>query len=76
MSKEIITVPKRKESGTRGEQLQQKLAPDAKRMMTENLGKAHRVWSAFSKFIKSQVCSKRRVVDTGLIGLFCCNSDH
>ena len=43
---------------------------DAKQIMTSNLAKVIRVWSAFSKFIKSQVTDKSKHVDTQTIGLF------
>jgi hypothetical protein len=38
--------------------------------MTSNLAKVIRVWSAFTKFIKSQVLDKGKHVDTQTIGLF------
>ena len=38
--------------------------------MTQNLAKTIRVWSAFTKFIKSQVIEKSKAVDTQCIGLF------
>jgi phosphoglycerate-specific signal transduction histidine kinase len=45
-------------------------AADAKSIMTSNLAKVIRVWSAFTKFIKSQVLDKNKNVDTQSIGLF------
>ena len=39
-------------------------------VMVENLKKVTRVWSAFSKFLKSQVVDKQKTVDTNLIGIF------
>ena len=38
--------------------------------MTENIANLVKIWQSFSKFIKNQVMSNGRLVDTQLIGLF------
>jgi hypothetical protein len=43
---------------------------NAKNVMAEQTRKGNNVWTAFTKFIKSQCCLKNRTVDTQLIGLF------
>ena len=43
---------------------------DGKRLMTENIAKTVKIWQSFSKFIKNQVMTNSRLVDTQLIGLF------
>ena len=45
-------------------------AGSGKRIMEENVQRISKVWLAFSKFVKNQVVTNGRVVDTGLIGLF------
>ena len=45
-------------------------AGSGKRIMEENVQRINKVWLAFSKFVKNQVVTNGRVVDTGLIGLF------
>lgn len=45
-------------------------AGSGKRIMEENMQRINKVWLAFSKFVKNQVVTNGRVVDTGLIGLF------
>ena len=67
ITKEVLV---RSQGELKSEKLQQKVATDGKRLMAENLGKTHRVWQAFVRFIKSQVQGKRRCVDTGVVGLF------
>lgn len=43
---------------------------EGKSVMINNLGKVMRVWSAFSKFIKSQCTEKGKAVDTNICGTF------
>lgn len=43
---------------------------DGKNAMVHNLGKVMRVWSAFTKFIKSQCTEKGKAVDTNICGTF------
>tara|TARA_B100000787_G_C15988353_1_gene204709 strand:- start:150 stop:428 length:279 start_codon:yes stop_codon:yes gene_type:complete len=43
---------------------------NAKNVMADQTAKGTRVWTAFTKFIRSQCCNKNRAVDTQLIGLF------
>ena len=50
--------------------LNDKAASDSKKLMSENISRALRVWYAFVKFIKNQVTVNGRLVDTSLIGLF------
>ena len=38
--------------------------------MTENIAKCIKIWQSLSKFIKSQVTTSNRLVDTQMIGLF------
>ena len=38
--------------------------------MTENIVKVVKIWQSFSKFIKTQVMTNNRLVDTQMIGLF------
>ena len=45
-------------------------AGSGKRIMEENVQRINKVWLAFNKFVKNQVVTNGRVVDTGLIGLF------
>ena len=52
------------------EKLQSKNVTDGKRLMTENIANMVKIWQSFSKFIKNQVMTNGRLVDTQLIGLF------
>ena len=45
-------------------------AGSGKRIMEENVQRINKIWFAFTKFVKNQVVTNGRVVDTGLIGLF------
>lgn len=42
--------------------------------LKENFKKAAKIWTAFSKFLKSQVVDKDKMVDTTLIGHFAKNN--
>ena len=58
------------EDGTASEKLDGKVVGDSKRIMSENVAKALKVWYSFVKYIKSQVTVSNRLVDTQLIGVF------
>ena len=53
-----------------GEKLKDNAAMDSKRLMSENISRALKVWYALVKFVKNQVTVNGRMVDTQLIGLF------
>ena len=66
MTKETLIVkkPNAADGGVMQEKLYAKTAADGKRLMTENIAKTVRIWQSFSKFIKSQVMTNGRLVDT------------
>ena len=74
ITKEALIVKKRNqvEGGdvVLTEKLQSKNVTDGKRLMTENIANMVKIWQSFSKFIKNQVMTNGRLVDTQLIGLF------
>jgi hypothetical protein len=49
---------------------------DSKLIMKENIGKVHKVWQAFCKFVRGQVVTSGRAVDTQLFGLIFKEQDH
>lgn len=54
--------------------LNETAAHNAKDLMQANLQKCHKVWTVFTKFIRSQVMDKSRTVDTVVMGLFTNNA--
>lgn len=43
--------------------------PDARKLMADNTAKVHRVWLAFTKFVKHQL-AQGKAVDTNCVGVF------